>query len=102
MGSPLSRLVANIFMTVFEVEAIDSSPKKPKFWYRYVDDVFAIWPHGQAALKNFLVYLNSRHPNDTLSMELERVRQLAFLDVLVNRRPYKFLGYAFFGSHPHE
>jgi retron-type reverse transcriptase len=84
MGSPLSPLLANIFMTVSEVEAINSSPMKPKFWHRYVDDVFTIWPHGQAALKDFLSHLNSRHRNITFSMEPERDHQLPFLDVTVN------------------
>jgi hypothetical protein len=36
MGSPLSPLLANIFMTAFKVEAIDSSLMKPKCWHRYL------------------------------------------------------------------
>jgi hypothetical protein len=40
---------------------------KPKYWHRYVDDVFAVWPHRQAVLKDFLGHLNSRHPDITFS-----------------------------------
>jgi hypothetical protein len=52
MGSPVSLPLAKISMTVFKVEAISSRPMKPKCWYRYVDNIFTIWPHEQAALKN--------------------------------------------------
>jgi hypothetical protein len=73
-GVSIIPLLANIFMVAFEVEVIKSNPMNPKWWHRYVDDVFAIWPHGKAALKNFLGHLNSRHPNITFSKEMERDR----------------------------
>ena len=38
MGSPLSPIVANIFMEHFEDKAINSTPKKQQQWRRYVDD----------------------------------------------------------------
>jgi hypothetical protein len=41
LGCP-SPLLVNIFVTGFEVEAVDSSPMKLKCWRRYVDDTFAI------------------------------------------------------------
>jgi retron-type reverse transcriptase len=78
MGSTLSPLLANIFITAFEMEAIDSNPMKLKCWHRYVDDVFAIWPHRPFAFKDFLSHLNSRHPNIKFSMEVERDCQLPF------------------------
>ncbi|GJQ78295.1 hypothetical protein Trydic_g8795, partial [Trypoxylus dichotomus] len=42
MGSPLSPVIANIFMEAFEHEASESSRMTPKYWYRYVDDTFVI------------------------------------------------------------
>ena len=38
MGSPVSPIVANLFMEAFESKALSSYPTPPCFWGRYVDD----------------------------------------------------------------
>jgi len=45
MGSPLSPIVANLYMEWFETKALDSFPLKPEWWDRYVDDTNMNWPH---------------------------------------------------------
>ena len=42
MGSPISSLIANIFMEEFEVKALSSIPCPPSLWLRFVDDTFVI------------------------------------------------------------
>ena len=49
-GSPLSPVIANFFMEDFEKKTIDQATHKPVCWFRYVDDNFVIWPHGQEKL----------------------------------------------------
>lgn len=83
MGSPLSLIIANIYMEHFELVALDSAPLRPKLWLRYVDDTFVIWPHNQTNLAHFLEHLNSIREFIQFTMEQESEGQIAFLDVLV-------------------
>ena len=42
-----------------------------KMWVRYVDDVFAIWPHGDHLLEAFHWHLNAQNPSSQFTMERE-------------------------------
>ena len=82
MGSPISPLVANIFMEEFEVQAIRTSPTPPTLWKRFVDDTFTIIKKTNREV--FLQHLNSIHPN--INFTCEAVRDdgsMPFLDILV-------------------
>lgn len=50
MGSPLSPVVANLFMEAFEHSTLERAPHKPSAFRRYVDDTFIVWPHGREKL----------------------------------------------------
>jgi hypothetical protein len=42
MGSPLSSVIANLYMEDYEKAALESTPLKPCCCFRYVDDTFVI------------------------------------------------------------
>ena len=47
MGSPVSPLVANLFMEDFEHRALTSAVNPPRLWKRFVDDTFVILLQSQ-------------------------------------------------------
>jgi hypothetical protein len=83
MGSPLSPDVANFFMEDFEMRTIEKATQKPTCWFRYVDDAFVIWPHGQEKLTEFLNHLNGRHNNIQFAMEIEEDDHRQFQDIYI-------------------
>ena len=87
MGSPISPVLADIFMEEFESSSLLTADLRPSLWLRYVDDTFVVWPHGPEALQEFLQYLNGQHPNIAFTMEQEQDGSIPFLDVKVTRNP---------------
>lgn len=101
MGSPLSPALANLFMEAFEENLLENCPKKPKCWFRYVDDTFLIWQHGAQELVNFQNFLNDQHSEIQFTMESEKDGALPFLDVLVKRKPDGTLGHQVYRKPTH-
>ena len=85
MGSPVSAVIANLYMEAFEEQAIESAPYKPKIWKRYVDDTFAILDRGN--VDSFLHHLSSQQPTIRFAIETEKESKIAFLDTSVSREP---------------
>ena len=85
MGSPLSPIVANIYMEHFEELALRTAQLQPRVWKRYVDDTFVIWQHGAHTVESFLTHLNGQRDSIKFTMEKEQDNQIAFLDVMVRK-----------------
>ena len=85
MGSPLSPIIANLFMEHLQEEAIQSAPSQPTVWTHYVDDTFVIWQHGDEEVARFQRHLNRQSPSIQFTMEREKEGRIAFLDVLVSK-----------------
>jgi hypothetical protein len=93
MGSPLSPVIANFCMEEFEKKAIETAIHKPTCWYRYVDDTFTVWPHGQEKLMDFLNHLNWIKDNIQFTVEIEAEGHLPFLDVNIYKKMDGSLGH---------
>ena len=85
MGSPISPLIANIFMEEFEVKALSSIPQPPSLWVRFVDDTFVInrAEHSQ----DLLHHINNQDPHIQFTAEPTQQGSLPFLDTLVTIEP---------------
>ena len=76
---------ANIYMEHFEKLAIRSSPLKPGFWVRFVDDTNVKWDHGMENLRKIVEHLNSNLKHFQFIMEVEEHDSIPFLDVFLSR-----------------
>ena len=70
MGSPLGLALANIFVGYYE-EKLFSQTQKPSTYFRYVDDMFAIFDH-EAEADEFLTKLNCLHPSLKFTFEKKK------------------------------
>ena len=50
MGTKLVPSYANLFMTKFEENHVNTYHLLPTLWKRFIDDIFLIWPHGMDSL----------------------------------------------------
>ncbi len=84
MGSPLSPVVANIFVENFENIAITTFRRPPKIWKRYVDDTFVILSKHSA--RSFLGHINNINEAIQFTADSENENsELPFLDCLIMR-----------------
>lgn len=88
MGSPLSPLLAEIFMNNFEIILLKSrlALENIIYWYRYVDDILIGWQGTNRQLDQFLHLANSIHPKIKFTMELEVDSTINFLDLSITNK----------------
>ena len=79
----MSPVVENIYMETFEDLALKTK-LTPRIWRRYVDDTFCVIEEVNA--RHFLDHLNSLCPSYQFTMELEKDRNLPFLNTLQTRK----------------
>ena len=84
MGSPVSAIVANIYMEHFEELALRTAPERPRVWKRYVDDTCCII--RREAVDGFLKHLNNIRDSIKFTMEEEKDNSLPFLDTRLMKR----------------
>ena len=86
MGSPISPIVANLYMEAFEVKALNTVLHPLSLWRRFVDDTFVVI---QSAHKDsFIEHITSI--DDRIQFTMEDCRtdvSMPFLDTLVIPQP---------------
>ena len=78
MGSPVSPIVANLFMESFEKDALETARNPSSLWLRYVDDTMT--KIHSYHIFEFSEHLNTTDPHIKFTSEKEEVNKIPFLD----------------------
>ena len=84
MGQKYAPHYADIYMAEFEKQALQKCPFKPDCYYRYLDDIFLIWPHGISKFNQFLEIFNSHRASIKFKAEIS-TDSVNFLDTTLFR-----------------
>ena len=70
-----------LFMPELEEEIVSEIKLKSYMWWRYIDDIFSLWEHGEDKLKEFTKHLNEKNLIIKLTVEWSQI-SINFLDVI--------------------
>ena len=62
IGTTFAPAYAIISMADLEERILKDIELKRRIWWRYIDDIFFIWDHGENLLKQFIETLHACHP----------------------------------------
>jgi len=87
MGKRFAPAYANIYMADWEHSVLEKCPKKPLYYYRYLDDIWGVWTHTQTEMEDFTNILNNHHPSIKIKTIIHK-DQIDFLDTTVFKLPH--------------
>lgn len=86
MGKRFAPAYANVYMAHFEEAVFLKSDKLPSQYFRYLDDVWGVWPHSLGELQAWLQILNEHHPSIKLTLTHSHTA-VDFLDLTIFKGP---------------
>ena len=69
-------------MDQVESKFLKTQKFQPLVWFRFIDDIFLIWAHGEKSLKKFMMEFNNFNPNIKFTYEFSEA-SINFLDLNV-------------------
>ena len=85
IGTKMALPDAIIFMDSLEENILSNSLLEALVWWRYIDDIFMLWEHGEEELQTLLETLNWYHPTIKFTAEYSRAK-INFPDVTVMKK----------------
>ena len=85
MGKPLEYTLADIFMAKIE-RAASEQIRQQKLHKRFLNDIFVV-SEDRERIETLIGFLNSNHPSVSFTNDFEQNNAIAFLDVLISRKP---------------
>jgi hypothetical protein len=88
MGSPISGIIAEIFLQHFEDNSIKHllDTKNIVFYARYVDDILIVYDTTRIDPHTINTYANDTHSNIKLNPTYEQQTSIDFLDLTITRK----------------
>ena len=74
MGTRMVPLYVILPMDKLERQLLSMQKLTPTVWWRYIDNIFMIWPHGGEKLKEFIENRNEYHPTIKFTSNLSTER----------------------------
>ena len=99
MGSPVSPVIADLFMEDLEEKFLTTCSTPPRVWKRFVDDIIAVIKKTEK--ERILRHLNMQHPKITFTREEEKDKSLPFMDVRFIRQENGSLARAVYQKPTH-
>ena len=72
-----------LLMAELEQKILRKAEFKPYIWWRYIDDIFLLWEHGEEKLKSFINNINKMHPTIKLTADWSKT-SINVLEVTVS------------------
>ncbi|XP_076066079.1 uncharacterized protein LOC143039723 [Oratosquilla oratoria] len=84
MGSPVSTILANLYMEMLEADKYMNIMGRGSTWLRYVNDIIVILP-SFSSVENKLRRLNGVKKDIKFTIETEKEGKLPFLEILIHK-----------------
>ena len=94
IGIKMAPPYAIIYLDELERGFLENYHLQPLVWWRYIDDIFMLWQHGEKELKKFLDILNCYHPSIKFTWDYAR-EKINFLDGNVIRKDNQLITYLY-------
>jgi len=82
MGKRFAPALANLYLLDFDYKAMNNFKIKPLLFFRFLDDIFCLWPGNVESLKEFEIFLNNLIPDISVTLEYSS-KEINFLDTTV-------------------